>query len=155
MSILSDHIEEFIKELLLEDEGMAELQRNELAQKFNCAPSQINYVLTTRFSPNRGYITESRRGGGGYIRVIRLDVDRCDYISEIIDENLHRPVGMRQAAELLEGLKQTGLIDSKTRNVILAAVSDNALRMAPEYRNELRAAILEEILGSVLLKEDD
>ena len=50
MSILSDHIEEFIKELLIEDEGMAELQRNELAQKFNCAPSQINYVLTTRFS---------------------------------------------------------------------------------------------------------
>ena len=98
MSILSDHIEEFIKELLIEDEGMAELQRNELAQKFNCAPSQINYVLTTRFSPNRGYVTESRRGGGGYIRVIRLDIERCDYISDIIDEQLSRPINMRQAA---------------------------------------------------------
>ena len=155
MSILSDHIEEFIKELFIEDEGMAELQRNELAQKFNCAPSQINYVLTTRFSPNRGYVTESRRGGGGYIRVIRLDIERCDYISDIIDEQLSRPINMRQAAELVEGLMQTGLIDCKTKNVLLAAVSDRALAAAKEYKEELRSTILKEILSTVLLKEDN
>ncbi|WP_066648455.1 CtsR family transcriptional regulator [Christensenella timonensis] len=155
MSVLSDHIEDFIKELLMEDEGMAELQRNELAQRFHCAPSQINYVLTTRFSPNRGYITQSRRGGGGYIRVIQLDVDESEYISDIIDEKLQGGIGMRQAAELVEGMRETGLIDKKSKNLILAAISDKALCVPGEIRNELRSCILREILISTLLKEDD
>lgn len=155
MSVLSDHIESFIKELLMEDEGMAELQRNELAQRFNCAPSQINYVLTTRFSPSRGYITQSRRGGGGYIRVIQLDVDENEYIRDIIEEKLTGGVGMRQAAELIEGMVETGLIDKKAKNIILAAISDKALDVPNEVKNELRSSILKEILISTLLKEDD
>ena len=76
MARLSDVIEEFIKSLLKESEGQLELQRNELADFFECAPSQINYVLATRFTLNHGYYIESRRGGGGYIRIVRLDVDR-------------------------------------------------------------------------------
>lgn len=155
MSVLSDHIENFIKELMTEEEGTAELQRNELAQKFNCAPSQINYVLTTRFSPGRGYIIESRRGGGGYIRVIRVNMDRCDYISQIIDRNLNQAINMRQAAELIEGLKETGIIGKDMKNVMLAAVSDRALSAVPEYRNELRSEVLKQMLTSVLLREDD
>ena len=155
MSVLSDHIESFIKELLMEDEGMAELQRNELAQRFNCAPSQINYVLTTRFSPNRGYITQSRRGGGGYIRVIQLDVDENEYIRDIIEDKLTGGVGMRQAAELIEGMVETGLIDKKAKNIILAAISDKALDVPSEVKNGLRSSILKEILISTLLKEDD
>ncbi|BDF58200.1 hypothetical protein CE91St36_10170 [Christensenellaceae bacterium] len=155
MSVLSDHIESFIKELLMEDEGMAELQRNELAQRFNCAPSQINYVLTTRFSPSRGYITQSRRGGGGYIRVIQLDVDENEYIRDIIEDKLTGGVGMRQAAELIEGMVETGLIDKKAKNIILAAISDKALDVPSEVKNGLRSSILKEILISTLLKEDD
>lgn len=155
MSVLSDHIESFIKELLMEDEGMAELQRNELAQRFNCAPSQINYVLTTRFSPSRGYITQSRRGGGGYIRVIQLDVDENEYIRDIIEDKLTGGVGMRQAAELIEGMVETGLIDKKAKNIILAAISDKALDVPNGVKNELRSSILKEILISTLLKEDD
>lgn len=155
MSVLSDHIESFIKELLMEDEGMAELQRNELAQRFNCAPSQINYVLTTRFSPSRGYITQSRRGGGGYIRVIQLDIDENEYIRDIIEDKLTGGVGMRQAAELIDGMVETGLIDKKAKNIILAAISDKALDVPNEVKNELRSSILKEILISTLLKEDD
>ncbi len=155
MSILSDHIESFIKELMTEEDGMAELQRNELAQKFNCAPSQINYVLTTRFSPGRGYVIESRRGGGGYIRVIRVDMDRCDYLSQVIDGYLSEAINMRQAAELIEGLRETGAIGKDMKNVMLAAISDRALGAAREFRNELRSMVLKEMLTSVLLREDN
>ncbi len=149
MSILSDHIESFIKELLEED-GTTDLQRNELAQRFQCAPSQINYVLTTRFSPSRGYVIQSRRGGGGYIRVMQLDLDRTDYIMELVESQLAGGVNMRNAAELVEGLYQTGFIDGGIKNIILAAVSDKALAAAGESRNELRAAILREILVRVI-----
>lgn len=154
MSVLSDHIEDFIKELMTEEDGTAELQRNELAQRFQCAPSQINYVLTTRFSPNRGYITQSRRGGGGYIRVIRLNVDKCAYISQIIEQNLRQGINMRQAGELIEGVVQTGVINGNMKNMLLAAVSDKALTGAGEQKDELRSSILKEALTSVLLKED-
>lgn len=151
MSILSDHIESFIKELIGETEGMAELQRNELAQQFNCAPSQINYVLTTRFSPQRGYVIESRRGGGGYIRITRLDLDRSDYIADVIEQNLQGAINMRQAAELVEGLIATGFIDKKLKTVILAAISDRALAgVPPDARNELRMSVLKQILISII-----
>ena len=69
---ISDIIANFILEEISEAEGTAELQRAELAQRFNCVPSQINYVISTRFSPEHGYIVESRRGGNGYIRITRV-----------------------------------------------------------------------------------
>ena len=74
MAQLSDAIEQFIKELM-DQEAQIELRRNELAHHFGCAPSQINYVLATRFTPDHGYIIESRRGGGGYIRIFRMAQD--------------------------------------------------------------------------------
>ena len=84
MARLSDMIEDFINALLNESDGQLELQRNELADYFECAPSQINYVLATRFSVDRGYYIESRRGGGGYIRIIRLDIDDDDYMMYLL-----------------------------------------------------------------------
>ncbi|MEG2519863.1 MAG: CtsR family transcriptional regulator [Christensenellaceae bacterium] len=152
MSILSDHIESFIKDLFVNDEGTAELQRNELAQQFNCAPSQINYVLTTRFSTNRGYVIESKRGGGGYIKVIRLDVQKSDYISDIIEQQLSGGINMRQASELIEGFVQIGFIKQDIKNVILSAISDKALCVPESFRNELRSAILKEVLFSMIVE---
>jgi transcriptional regulator CtsR len=149
VSVLSDHIESFIKELLIEEE-VAELQRNELAQQFHCAPSQINYVLTTRFSPSRGYIIESRRGGGGYIRVIRLDADRSDYIAGIIENLLSQPINNRQMHEILDGLVATGFIEKAMKDIALAAMSDKALAAVGEKRDEVRASILKEVLISMI-----
>ncbi len=149
MSVLSDHIESFIKELLEED-GTTELQRNELANQFNCAPSQINYVLTTRFSPSRGYIIQSRRGGGGYIRVAQLDLDRSDYINGLTDAMPNGGINMRQAAEIVEGLYQSGFIKEEIKGLILAAVADKTLAAAGERRNVLRADILREMLFRII-----
>lgn len=85
---LSDSIETFIKELLNDDQPEVELKRNELAEYFNCAPSQINYVLATRFSLASGYVIESRRGGGGCIRIVRVVQDRGQRLMYLINEGI-------------------------------------------------------------------
>ena len=82
---MSDLIAEFIQEGLKESDGVLELQRSDLAQRFNCVPSQINYVMSTRFSPEHGYIVESRRGGNGYIRITRVQVDRQTLLMHVIN----------------------------------------------------------------------
>ena len=87
--------------------------------------------------------------------MIRLNIDKCDYVSQVIEQNLRHGINMRQATELIEGLVQTGLIGNGMKNVLLAAISDRALIDAPEQRNELRSSILREILASVLLREDE
>ena len=92
---LSDAIEEFIKELWMPDEPEVELKRNELAEYFRCAPSQINYVLSTRFTPDHGYAIESRRGGGGFIRIIRVQRGRRESCAACWKA---RPLSWRPAA---------------------------------------------------------
>ena len=82
---LSDLIEQYIKELMDENNDVTEFGRNELAQHFNCVPSQINYVITTRFNPERGYYVESRRGGGGNIKIKRVDITKNKYIMHVIN----------------------------------------------------------------------
>ena len=81
----SDMIARFIQAELEEANGVLELQRSDLAQRFGCVPSQINYVMSTRFSPERGYIVESRRGGNGYIRITRVQVDRQTLMMHVIN----------------------------------------------------------------------
>ncbi len=80
---MSDLIEEFIKELFDEDNQLVEIQRNELAEQFNCVPSQINYVISTRFKPSQGYYVESRRGGGGHITIKKVNNTKSDYFMHI------------------------------------------------------------------------
>ena len=83
---MSDVIEDFIKDLFDEDESdLIEIQRNELAQHFNCVPSQINYVISTRFKPSQGYYVESKRGGGGNIKIRKINNTKSDYIMHIIN----------------------------------------------------------------------
>ena len=108
MRLLSDSIEEFIKELLMDDDDSQreiELRRNELAAHFGCAPSQINYVLATRFTPDHGYIIESRRGGGGYIRIVRLAPSgRQEYLKALYSR-IGSSLSVAEAAHIIEHLK--------------------------------------------------
>mgnify|MGYP002581482713 CR=1 FL=1 len=112
MAVLSDNIEQFIKSLLNEYDEMVELQRNELASYFSCAPSQINYVLATRFSPEKGYYIESKRGGGGYIKLTRVDADKQAYISAVLKKDLAGgEITEKKAMELLKNMESVGYID--------------------------------------------
>jgi len=143
---VSDIIAGFIDEMLIEMGGTAELQRAELANRFNCVPSQINYVISTRFSPEHGYIVESRRGGGGYIRIKRIAMDSEMLIMHTVNAIGDR-LDLNTAAALIANLRQSEAISKEEAILIMSAISNNALRPAnPIERDTLRASILKQML---------
>lgn len=154
MAILSDTIEEFIKSMLAEYDEMVELQRNELASYFSCAPSQINYVLATRFSPEKGYLIESRRGGGGYIKVIKIDPSRQEHISALIAGKLASgKIDENDAYSLAESLQATGYLSGREERLLKCVVSDKALNIPALIKDKVRADILKEALMALLMEE--
>ena len=144
---ISDLIASFLQDCLDETgDGVLEVQRGELAQRFNCVPSQINYVMSTRFSPERGYIVESRRGGNGYIRITRVRVDRETLLMHVIN-SLGRQVDLPSARAILSNLAQSGAVDEAVCQALLAAVGDKALwAVTREDRDTVRADIMKNVL---------
>ena len=144
---MSDLIASFLQESLeAAENGVLEIQRNDLAQRFNCVPSQINYVMSTRFSPERGYIVESRRGGNGYIRITRVRVDRQTLLMHVIN-SLGKQVDLPSVRAILSNLVQSGAVAEEIARALLAAVSDKALGSVPrEYRDMIRADIMKQVL---------
>ena len=153
---LSDTIESFIKQLLgeSEDNGV-ELKRNELAEYFRCAPSQINYVLSTRFTPDHGYIIESQRGGGGCIRIIHIERDQGDFLDYLIRERVGASLDDKDARMLLGQLTESGTVSQDDARMISAAISPQVLAVpVPEaVKNALRARIVRSMLLAVARKE--
>lgn len=150
MARLSDVIESFIKNMLIESgENQVQIQRNELADQFRCAPSQINYVLTTRFSYDKGYVIESRRGGGGYIVIKQVTYDRPEERNNIIYEVIGDSITNYNAVTLLESLYNSKLITEREFEMIKIAVNDRTLSEA-EDRNNIRANILKAMLMVIL-----
>lgn len=149
MSTLSDIIEEFIKELM-DENGVIDLQRNLLAQQFDCSPSQINYVLTTRFNNEKGYIVESKRGGGGYIRIFKVESSKYN-LEELLVETIGDSITINKAYNLIDVFQEKGLISEREQNIMKRAISDRAFsKIIQEDRNRLRADILKEmILASI------
>ncbi len=143
---ISDSVANYILELLKETNGIAEIQRNELASVLGCVPSQINYVLTSRFTPEQGYLVESRRGGGGYIRITRMQVSKPDMIMHIINA-IGMTLDSGTARAMTENMVQSGILEQKEAEFIQAAVSEKALASVPkELRNAVRAAIYKNML---------
>ena len=144
---ITDLIASFLQDSLEESEnGVLEVQRNDLAHRFNCVPSQINYVMSTRFSPERGYIVESRRGGNGYIRITRVQVDRQTLLMHVIN-SLGDQVDLSSARAILSNLVQAGALEENTGRSLLAAVGDKALGAVPrEVRDTVRADIMKQVL---------
>lgn len=153
MARLSDVIEEFIKEMF-EKNNESELQivRNELANYFNCAPSQINYVLTTRFTSDRGYYIESRRGGGGHIIIRRIVFKKNKPLLDNINEKIGDSITYNMGAQIIEGLFESGLITEREANIAKIAINDRTLSTCLENRNKLRANILKSIVMLILNK---
>ena len=141
---ISDKIEAFIIELMKDDTDYAEFGRNELAEIFNCVPSQINYVISTRFSPERGYAVESRRGGG-YIKIRRMNLGKTGDIIAGIGDNCDYDT----ASAAVRYLYEHGKIEKQTAKAILSAVSDKALNSAKEQKDKVRADIIKNVFVNI------
>lgn len=150
MSNITDIIERYIKQSLKsQGNNMIEIRRNEIADQFKCVPSQINYVLNTRFTIEKGYKTESKRGGGGYIRIIRIEhQNESELLNEII--RLINPTVSQQAAEdVLSRLVEKKVITFREEKIILSAIDRNTLAFQLPLRDEVRARILTAMLTSL------
>ena len=150
---VSDKIESFITELLKnEEDEWLELRRNELATFFNCVPSQINYVISSRFTPEMGYLIESKRGGGGYIRIRRVLRTPAVGIMHIIN-NIGGSLTSFDAKALLRSMEDNGYIDGEIKSLMLAATNDTAYSAAPPViRDRLRASVVKNMLLSLIVK---
>ena len=141
---ISDEIEKFIKEMLNKDEEV-EIQRNELAQQFHCVPSQINYVISTRFKPTQGYYVESKRGGGGSIIIKKMLYDDedifYDFINEIGDE-----MSQQDAEIIISDLLSYKLLDDEQARLIKVATNDKVLKLPRDIKDEVRARIFKNML---------
>lgn len=148
---LSDTIESFIKAMLQEDQPEVELKRNELAEYFHCAPSQINYVLATRFTPDHGYMISSQRGGGGYIRIVRVRQSSSDHLHYLLQERIGERLDAQSAQVLCAQLAERKVVSPAEAALMAAAVSPQAFAApVPEaLKDVLRAKILKSMLLSV------
>ncbi len=150
---MSDAIAAYIlSRLEATEQDMIELQRNELAGEIGCVPSQINYVLSSRFTPEQGYIVESRRGGGGYIRVRRIpfcsEISLCTHIVNSIGDELP----FTSAKAIAENLLDRGVLSKQAASVMLAALSDRALQaVVPVARDRLRADLMKYMLTASVM----
>ena len=148
---LSDSIEQFIKELLNEESTEVELKRNELAEYFGCAPSQINYVLATRFSPDHGYLTESRRGGGGYIRIVRVVQAGSQRLMYLVNDRIGESLGEEECLRLISQLKEQRIVTADEAALMASAVSTRALSVpVPDsLKNAMRAKMMKSMLMTI------
>ena len=140
--VLSEQIAKMLEEMLDEAGGELSLGRNELASRLGCVPSQINYVITSRFTPARGYTVESRRGGGGYIRITRLKFDRRRLLLHFYDA-VGASITERDAAALIRALTENGAVSEKEAYLLYSLTCEDALSpVSPSDRPLLRAHII-------------
>lgn len=143
---MSDLVAQYILEMLDAQNGSAEIQRNELAGNLGCVPSQINYVITSRFTPEQGYIVESRRGGGGFIRISRVKMDKGTALMHIIN-SVGDTLDRATAEVMLRNMLQRQMLELETAKVIASALSDRTLRsVEQDKRNAVRADLFKNML---------
>ena len=147
---MSDLVAQYIKDVLERQDGEAEIKRNELATTLGCVPSQINYVITSRFTPEQGYIVESRRGGGGYIRITRIKTTRGGVIMHIVN-SIGKSLDKATAEVMLDNMQTRDVIDARTARLIAAATGERAYLSAPQqYRDAIRATVFKNMLLTLL-----
>ncbi len=148
MAQLSDTIEKFIKELMSED-VQVELRRNELAQHFGCAPSQINYVLATRFSVDHGYVIESRRGGGGYVRIVRMAQRPEGNLLSLLLNRVGSSVSEEVAVAIIKHLLDQKIVTLNEARIMRSAVDQSALTLPVSAKDTRRAGVMRNMLIQV------
>ena len=151
MARLSDIIEEFIKNMLQNNEERElQIQRNELANYFSCAPSQINYVLTTRFTTDKGYFVESKRGGGGCIIIKHIEFDHNRGLANAINEKIGYNITFNIAVQIINSLLESDIITERESAIMKIAVNDRTLNCCVGDKNKIRADILKNMILVIL-----
>ena len=146
---MSDVIEEFIKSLFNDQSDYIEIKRNDLAEHFNCVPSQINYVIATRFKPNQAYYVESKRGGGGYIKIKKINTTKSNYLMHIIT-SMDNTITNQEVDIFISNFLSYGIVTEKEAKLLKVATSDNILIVPPEYKDKLRANIFKNMLLNLI-----
>ena len=155
MANITDTIEAFLLKLLCErPSGVIEIQRGDIADMFSCAPSQINYVLQTRFVPERGFLVESRRGGGGYIRITRLNTLPADTWQHAL-ESCADGLSQENAAHIVESLYRAKLISLREAKLMLSVIDRKVLRLELPWRDDLRAHLMRAMLGIMMMTKEE
>ncbi len=143
---LSDEIAGLIMNMLENSDGTAEIRRNDLAERIGCVPSQINYVLTSRFTPEQGYIVESRRGGGGYIRIRRISSSPAMTIMHIVN-SIGKKIDQSSSYAIIDSLYQRSIISREAAVLMKTALSDKCYASVPtQSRDAVRAQIFKHML---------
>ena len=145
---ISDMIEEFIKDLF-EEEDSIEIQRNDLAEQFNCVPSQINYVIATRFKPSQGYYVESKRGGGGHIKIRKINITKSNYFMHIIN-SIEDSLTSQEVDIFISNFLSYGMINETEAKLLKVATSDNVLQLPQPKRDEIRGRIFKNMLINLI-----
>ena len=146
MANISDVIEKFILDAMQHEQSL-QISRNELANFFSCAPSQINYVLATRFSNERGFDVSSQRGGGGFIKLTKIVANNANnFMFSIVNNILNKPIDFITAKKLVLNLKDNKCFDEDQTNVIMSAISPKALNCPIDFADMLRSQVLKSIL---------
>ncbi|MFB6469134.1 CtsR family transcriptional regulator [Cytobacillus sp. Hz8] len=153
MRNISDIIESYLKKVLeMSEREIVEIKRSEIADKFQCVPSQINYVINTRFTIEKGYIVESKRGGGGYIRIMK--VQSYDY-AHLIDQLLsliQDRISQNSAESVILRLVEEEVITHREAKIMLSVIDRSVLYIDLPYRDELRARMLRAMLTTIKYK---
>jgi len=149
--ILSDKIARLIEQMLEEGGGTTEVKRNDLAAQLGCVPSQINYVITSRFTPEKGYMTESRRGGGGFIRIVRVQMSKNEYLMHFFHA-IGESVDETEARAYIRNLLDHGILTEREAAITAQAVSAASLeKCPPAIRNAVRADIFRRVIMMLLM----
>lgn len=142
---VSDLIESFINDRISGEGGYTEIRRNELAEHLGCVPSQINYVISTRFTAERGYTVESRRGGGGYISIKRVIYPSNNTIMHVVN-SIGDSIDFASAKAIIKSLFEYDVISRREAEIMISVIGDRALMLPREQRNGLRARLLKNML---------
>lgn len=144
---ISDIIEEYLKQILeMSEEEILEIKRSEIANKFQCVPSQINYVINTRFTLERGYLVESKRGGGGYIRIIKVRPNSKKHLIDQLFTIIGNQIPQSSATDIINRLRKEGVINEREEKIMLSALDRSVIYLDLPERDLIRARILKAML---------
>lgn len=154
MANISDIIEQFILKTIGDDDYI-DISRNELANYFSCAPSQINYVLETRFTVDRGFVKESRRGGGGYIKITKINLNDDEYVNDLIFQSIGEELSFKRLTQILQKLEDQNIISKRESNIIASSLNEQSLAMPFTIKDGIRARAFKNVLTTLLKNKED